>query len=31
VCATRRIEEMRWSDEPEVRRAGLLIPVKRRS
>jgi hypothetical protein len=31
VCVTRRIEEMRWRDEAEVRRAGLLIPVKRRS
>jgi hypothetical protein len=31
VCETRHIEAMAWRDEAESRRAGLLIPVIRKS
>lgn len=31
VCEARHVEGMRWRDEPEARRAGLLIAVRRRS
>lgn len=31
VCETRHIEAMGWRDEPESRRAGLLIPIIRKS
>lgn len=30
VCATRQIEAIRWRDEPETRKAGLMIPVARK-
>lgn len=30
VCATRQIEAIRRRDEPETRKAGLLIPVTRK-